>query len=51
MAKHIEQKVKMVEKPKDAENVQEFGKITKSNKKNSLVCVPVYHQGIIFRII
>ena len=24
MAKHIEEKVKMVEKPEDAENVQEF---------------------------
>ena len=40
MAKHIEEKVKMVKKPEDAKNVQEFEKIITSNKKNSLVNVP-----------
>ena len=34
MEKHIKEKVKMVKKPEDAENVQGFKKIITSNKKN-----------------
>ena len=39
MTKHIEEKVKMVEKPDDAGNVQEFEKIIASHMKNSLINV------------
>ena len=39
MAKHIEDNVKIVEKPEDAENAQEFEKTIRNNKKNSLVSV------------
>ena len=40
MVKHIEEKVKIVENPKDAENVLEFEKIIINNKENSLVIIP-----------
>ena len=40
MVKHVEEKVKMVEKPEDTENVQEFEKIITTKKKNSLVSIP-----------
>ena len=49
MAKHIEEKVKMVEKPDDAENVQEFEKIITSNKKNSLVSIPSRYNSSHFK--
>ena len=37
--KQIEEKIKMVEKPLDAENFQEFEKIVTINNKNSLVSI------------
>ena len=40
MEKHIEEKVKMVEKPQDVEKVQQFEKIITSDNKNSLEGVP-----------
>ena len=40
MEKHIEEKVKMVEKPEDVEKVQQFEKIITSDNKSSLVSVP-----------
>ena len=49
MAKHIEEKVKMVKKPEDAENVQEFEKIIASNKKNSLINVPSRYNILHFK--
>ena len=49
MAKHIEEKVKMVKKPEDAENVQKFEKIITSNKKNSLVNVPSGYNILHFK--
>ena len=39
MVKHTEEKVKMVEKPEDAEIFYEFKKIIVSNKKSSFVSV------------
>ena len=47
MAKQLEEKVKMAEKPEDAGNVPEFEKIIRSNKKSILA----YHQSIKFRIL
>ena len=37
--KQIEEKIKMVEKPLDAENFQEFEKIVTISNKNSLVSI------------
>ena len=48
MEKHIKEKVKMVKKPEDAENVQGFKKIITSNKKNVQLA---YYQGIVFCIL
>ena len=44
MAKHIEDNVKIVEKPEDAENAQEFENTIRNNKKNSLVSVLLRHN-------
>ena len=49
MAKHIEEKLKMVKKPEDAKNVQEFEKIITSNKKNSLVNVSSRYNILHFK--
>ena len=49
MALHMEEKVKMVEKPEDAENVQQFKKIITSNKKNSLVSIPSRYNILHFK--
>ena len=47
--RNTEEKVKMVKKPEDAENVQEFEKIITSNKKNSLVNVPSRYNILHFK--
>ena len=49
MTKHIDEKVKMVEKLEDAENIHEFEKIITSNKKKSLVSVPSRYKISYFK--
>ena len=44
MEKHIEEKVRMTEKPEHVENVQEFEEIITSNKKTNLVSVSSRHN-------